>query len=349
MLSRIKAVIKRRIESNFVRLGEYRYPFGLETCPKVYMKSFGTANPDLSFYVIWRDRFGSGFFSNLQHVLAHLKRAELLGMIPVVDFANFKTLYNEREPVSGTENAWEYYFEPVTGHELGEVYSSKNVFFCDGQFSWSMGAYLSDSTFYEIYGKYVTPHERIMKKAEAFWESIGEPKEALGVHFRGKEQNYASGHPFCPTKGQIYRCIDRILAKYPIDTIFLVTEDQRYLDSLRKRYGKLIFATGSFRSRKGNAYNMHPRAKHRYLLGEEVLIDSLLLAKCRGLLHGSSNVSEFARFINHGAYSFRYYIDNGVNSGNPLIARYQYALRKRLPASLGGLKNRIEAYGELGI
>ena len=43
----------------------------------------------------------------------HLKVAKDHGFIPVVDMENYTTVYNEREKVCNTFNAWEYYFEQV--------------------------------------------------------------------------------------------------------------------------------------------------------------------------------------------------------------------------------------------
>lgn len=91
-----------------------------------------------------------------------------------------------------------------------------------------------------------------------------------------------------------------------------------------------------------NAYNINPSSRHRYLLGREVLVDALFLSRCDGLIHGSSNVSEFARFINHGEYSYRHNIMNGINSDNRFWAHYQYRIKSHLPRSLGGLSGRIE-------
>lgn len=75
-----------------------------------YFQTFGELHPDKTFYVIWVENGGSGFFSNVSNVLCHIKTAEQLGMIPVVDFENFKTLYNGQGPINNSHNAWEYYF-----------------------------------------------------------------------------------------------------------------------------------------------------------------------------------------------------------------------------------------------
>src|ERR1700730_324862 len=109
-------------------------PFALERLPMGRMASFGSRNPGRVFYVIWRENFGSGFFSNLSHVLCHLMIANRLGMEPIIDFENFPTLYNEDEEVQGTRNAWEYYFHQTSAVPLREIYESHHVFLCDGKY-----------------------------------------------------------------------------------------------------------------------------------------------------------------------------------------------------------------------
>ena len=134
---------------------------------------------------------------------------------------------------------------------------------------------------------------------------------------------------------------DQILQEYDVDRIFVVTEEQSYLDLYVKRYGNKVLYNDSYRTYRVNSYNIQPRDDHRYKLGLEVLVDSLMLSKCRGLLCGDSNVSEFARFANNNRYEFVYKIYNGVNSERPLVARHLYGVKKLLPPRLGGLADRV--------
>ena len=75
---------------------------------------------------------------------------------------------------------------------------------------------------------------------------------------------------------------------------------------------------------------------HRYLLGREILTDTLLLSRCHGLVSSTSNVTEIARAINNGRYTLDLVIDNGLNVHHPLFARYMWRVKRILPSGLGG-------------
>ena len=88
--------------------------------------NFGSKNKNKVFYVIRRSP-GAGMFSNVNYVINHLKICDQYNFIPVVDMENFTTIYNEREKINNTYNAWEYYFEKLNKYTLSEVYNSQNV------------------------------------------------------------------------------------------------------------------------------------------------------------------------------------------------------------------------------
>ena len=64
--------------------------------PNYYFQSFGK-NKDKIFYVIkihGNNGEGGGLFSNLLFILNHLRIADKLNAIPVIDFENFKNTMN---------------------------------------------------------------------------------------------------------------------------------------------------------------------------------------------------------------------------------------------------------------
>ena len=73
-------------------------------------------------------------FSNFIYVLNHLEIAKRNNFIPIVDMENFTTIYNEKEKIDNTYNAWEYYFEKLNKYSLKEVYKSQNVIISENSF-----------------------------------------------------------------------------------------------------------------------------------------------------------------------------------------------------------------------
>lgn len=347
MFKKLHNALRQYIKKDFVQ-DEFdgNYPFNLNEIPFTRYKSFGEKNPDKVFFVIYRTPYEAGFFSNVDHIIHYLKLIKGKNFIPVVDFENFKTIYNEQNPINGTNNSWEYYFEQISPYSLDEVYQSKHVLFCDGIFPHNVPLDNGKES-HEYLKKIFNVKNNILEMVKPYEETFSNNR-ILGVHFRGKEQNIAPNHPFGPTVKQMFKYTDELVEKYNLDKIFIVTEDQNYLEHFIKRYKDKLIYTNSFRNKKGNIFNTNPRENHRYLLGAEVLVDTILLTKCQGILCGDSNVSLFAKILNLN-YDFSYTINNGFNSSNKYKARFLYNIKKNLPRFMGGLLEDVEIVTNEGI
>ena len=315
-----------------------QYPFGLRELPGGYLKSFGDLNPDKTFYVIWRDHLGSGFFSNFTQVLSHIKLAESFGMIPVVDYLNFKTLYNVAEAVNGSQNAWEYYFKQPSGFTLNEVYQSRRVFIADGEYPKKI-FFNTAKEYREFCAGHIYLQANVKERIERYAPEISSGR-TLGVHFRGKEMNYTPGHPFAPVSEQVFSVVDSLMEEFAFNRIFILTEELLYLNAFRQRYGEKVLFTDSFRCSKVNSYNLSPRQRHRYLLGLEILADAELLARCHGLVYSNTGPANHA-LRSSKTLEVAECIDNGFNASNYIIAKYLYDAKKLLPPHRGGLPGRI--------
>lgn len=298
--------------------------------------NFGELNGDKIFYVIKQEGRGRGLFSIVASVLCHLNIAEEHGWMPIIDFENFKNIYNEANLINGTNNSWEYYFYPVQKYKLDEVYSSKNVIISDDGYPVGYNYSITgEKRLYSIFLKYFKVKSDIILDIDKFYNEHFLGRRVLGVHFRGQEMRTARGHPFPPTKKQMVYRIKKIIQEYNFNEIFVVSEDANYIDFLKKEFPGII-STNNYRTYGKNAYNQYPREDHIYKLGREILIDSILLSKCHGLIGCGSNVSTFSRFINNGSYEIDERISNGRNSNNIIISKLLWSIKAILPSSLGG-------------
>ena len=305
--------------------------------PEIMFKSFGNLNEDKIFYVIKRSP-GTGLFSNVTFVLNHLKICKKNNFIPVVDMENFKTIYNENKKIYDTGNAWEYYFEKLNDFSLDEVYKSKNVLLTSDKFfhffTYNMDL---DSEITEILQEQVKIKKVLFKSFKRI-SNIFKDQKILGIHFRGTSYKRSPGHPLPATKKQMFEITKNLIRDKKIDKIFLVTEEQNYLDFFCNKFpDKLIYIKCCYRSDKNDAFEIYPRDRHRYKLGREALLETLLLSKCDYFVYLCSNVSSAAISFNLNHEQKRIEIKNGMNSKNIIISQFLWYLKTFLPKKLGGL------------
>jgi len=299
------------------------------------INSFGEMNKDKIFYVIQRSP-GAGLFSNLIFILNHLNIAQKHGFIPFIDMENFSTIYNEKNKIFNTKNAWEYYFEPVSKFSKKDVYKSKKVIITHNKFYKFFSHNLHE--FNTIFKKYIKIKKIYNTKANIFIKKNFLNKKILAVHYRGTSYKTSAGHPYPTTFKQITKKIDRLIYKKNYQKIFLCTEDLNMFNKLKKKYDNNICYYNSFRSKKDDAFIKYPRKNHRYLLGEEILIESFIISKCHGFIFVDSNVSNFVKFIS----KIRLYrINNGFNSLNEYSAKWLWYIKFILPSFIGGFKKDI--------
>ncbi len=298
--------------------------------------SFGKINQNKIFYVIKRTP-GAGMFSNLTFVMNHLLIAHQHNFIPVVDMLNFPTIYNEKNKIDGTLNAWEYYFEPVSRYSLEEVYKSKNVLITSNKFEKYMSLDLFDKKFKKVKNKIVIKKKilELYKREKSI--KFKNEKKILGIHFRGTTYKVARNHSFPLNKSLMKENIDNLMKKYKYNKIFLVTEEKNYINFFKKNYENKLIYCDSFRSSREDAFQIYPRKLHRYKLGKEIFIETLLLAQCKGITYVKSNVSSAAIFFSKAKLK-THPLFIGYNSRNKYIAKWLWYLKNLLPKNFGGLK-----------
>ena len=326
-----KPIISKKIKINNIPIYDYY--------------SYGNKNSNKIFYVIRRSP-GAGLFSNLTYVLNHLKIANKHNFIPVVDMENYPTIYNEKNKVNGTKNAWLYYFKPVSRYTLSEIYQSTNVILTGNSLEQRMYADIATKNIFETtIKKYIKFNDKLNKEINYFKKKyFNSNYKILGVHFRGTTYKTARGHAFPLTKKMMKKNIDFLLKKFGYNKIFVVTEEVKYLDFLKKNYKDKIIHIDVFRSKALDAFQYYPRQNHRYKLGKEIVIETMLLSYCDGLTFIKSNVSSAAVLFSKKKQKL-HEVFLGYNSRNKYIARWLWFIKRLLPSQFGGFK--IYKYNEL--
>ena len=124
--------------------------------------------------------------------------------------------------------------------------------------------------------------------------------KVLGVHLRGTDKRDAVGGRVVEPK-EHFPLIDDFLERHgSTSLVFVATDDARFLDKMRRRYGDRMRHYEQALRSKRNAFKDPALASRGYEKGESALIDALLLSRCDALLKPSSAVSEFAVYFSNG-------------------------------------------------
>ena len=303
----------------------------------INLYSFGNLNKNKIFYIIRRSP-GAGLFSNLIYVINHLKIAKENDFEPFVDMQNFKTIYNEKYTLNKTLNAWEYYFEQVSKNSIRDVYKSHKVIITDNKFYKKFKHTITKNNLNQIAKKYLKTKKIFILEANNFVKKNFKNK-TLGIHYRGTSYKTSANHPFPPTKKQIIDRSKYLIKKYKYNKIFLCTEEEEIFQALNKEFGdKICFISESFRSNKDDAFKKYPRQKHRFKLGKEILVESIILSKCQGFLYQNSNVSEFVKYLDNKNEIKYFFMKTAFNSSNEYIAKWLWYYKNQAPKFLGGFE-----------
>jgi hypothetical protein len=239
-----------------------------------------------------------GFFSAFLGVLNHLYWCEKTGNTPAIYWGK-ESLYWQEGSYNGTMNAWEYYFEPVSSLPITENeprdmrYSVNN----DNTFMGFMINPEKRFLAHSLIQKYIRVKSTINHKIESFYTDSMKNIKTIGIHLRGTDKSnwIKAVNPLILLERA------NVEANLLGECQFLVTTDEYELLELATRVLKrpVIYYPCE---RSKNHIPLHipscSPVKNRALLGEDMLIEALLLARCDLFLHTDSNVSAAVLYFN---------------------------------------------------
>jgi hypothetical protein len=287
--------------------------------------SYGENNPGKTIYIIRMTPYGAGLFANVRNVLSHIDYARKKGYLPVVDWQNYKTYYNESIEINGTNNAWEYYFEQPDNISISQAYSSKNVILScgcncrlDSDDIRNVSDYILNNRLNDLVIKNKLRLSKYVEQEVRANSTFLENKKVLGVKARGTDYHGAKQHYKQSSIIQIIENIDRELNNNFYDLIYLTTEDDEILKSLVSIYGDKIVYTNSLRF---NTYQKDKmisnqyfnRENTKYLAGLEYIIDLYLLSNCQTVISSMNNGLIGSILLRGKKYEKLIVIDNGLN------------------------------------
>lgn len=330
----IKGLTDKSLSQRIV--GVNRNPYNL------IMKRYGDLRPDQNIYYIHfdNDYMMNGFCSLFRFVLYHLAFAEDINMIPVINWGK-GTLYYD-ETIDYTDNAFQYFFNPVSDISLEEVNKCKHVVVSKGvdasAFGTISGYTIPESEIKflgEIMRRYIHLNDNVKNIINDDFYSEG---KTLGVHVRATDFNKGyNRHPKVIMPQEYLDTAKQAFKEKGFNKVFLATDDSSVIDLFKAEFGDdLYYYADTYRSTNGKAVHYGnqnvKREHHKFFLGIEILKDFYTLGRCDGLIAGNSNVSICARIVKYSSgkdYDYVNIIDKGINHNmretrslfNPMIRK----------------------------
>jgi len=251
--------------------------------------------------------FGAGFFSVFQRFIAALddyEKGEVSGL--EIDLGTTGLYY---DAIKGP-NWWGYYFEElpiqvdssspkVDIREKLDEYTTRGIVEIPSE----RCNYLAN--------KYLKVRQEFLQEADEFIKNNSKDTHLIGVQYRGTDKMNVEA-TYISQEAAALR-IKEELSRMTIPQnfkIFVATDDQLFLDAMKKEFSNKVCYFEMERSRhKELPIHLYGRSSG-YIKGKEALLDCLVLSKSDFLFRTSSNLSNSALIFNPSLPSFL--LNNGV-------------------------------------
>lgn len=207
-----------------------------------------------------------------------------------IDFEDGGLYYDEGKG----RNWWSYYFQPVEFIEEGSVLRKaihRNI----SRFHKAAFRKMSRERGHELIQKYVHLKPEIAQKLDLYVQEHFKDFYVIGVHFRGTDKKRETKRA---SFDAVFKEIRLALAKLGTDRykLFVATDEQLFLDAISEEFKDKVLYTEAQRSTDGKP--VHFANKNQYEIGEQALLDCLLLSKTQFLVRTVSNLSFCSLYFN---------------------------------------------------
>jgi len=175
-----------------------------------------------------------------------------------------------------------------------------------------------DELYAYIFQKYLKPQKDIELEVEKFYTENMKGKNWVALHIRGSDKVYETNNLFFIYE-ESKKFIQRIIDLNPDINIFLMTDSDQTVSSLRELYKGKILTMESLRSQ--TEIGVHLQGHDGNLIGRQVLLESLVATKCDYFVgNKESNVSLAISSMKKWEKGFVFLIGHGnVRGTNPFL------------------------------
>lgn len=244
----------------------------------------------------------AGFFSNFLAVVNHLVWChEHSKKLAVCWNGGF---YYDPRGCNGiiSNNVWDFYFYPVSDSNPTMLNTTTCAYYAPDGFAiathpGSKNPYPDDTlrrTLHSIISAHVRIKEPTLQKIEEFYSKYIQHTFTVAIHLRGTDK-YTEVAPLsieyiCQRANEYVPC-----------QFYIATDDERLLEHAQKLLHGPIISYPCFRSKSEEGVHTtreYPAHLSRALLGEEALIECILLSRCNVMIHTWSMLSMTALLFN---------------------------------------------------
>lgn len=214
----------------------------------------------------------------------------------------------------------EAYNNKNTLEERGVFLNKNNSFlFCYGKEQNNASEFSnidSVAKYRELVATYLKFNDKLLTKVDSFCEKYITNKRVISLHKRGTDQFTSRGHAgnvIAFTDERLKDMVENSLKDY--DFIFLATDEDRVYKLLKESFGDKILSYSTMRSQEGDTRGTHfahvtDTEENKYILGEEAIIDFLIMSRCSYSLCMKSNLSLLTILMRN---DFNYkFVDNHI-------------------------------------
>jgi len=266
---------------------------------KVLME--GIASVDYTLIVPLRP---GGFFSNFNQVVDHLcsdlgrggvRAVSVDWTVPSDDIG-----FSFGRPADG--NLWNHFFEPLAFDHF-----PKSIKFARGFSNRMMTqAYAMTHTgsawrgrYHRAFAQHIRVRPHIIRRVEELMPPPSAGNFLIGAHVRHPVHQLEQIHPI-PSAREFIDEVRRRIPRQGSCRVVLATDVEESAGEFRKSFGSsLIIQSNASRAATGKDLSVDAGGKPPSVaLGEQVLVDALMLARCDIVVHITSNVATAVGYMN---------------------------------------------------
>ncbi len=285
-------------------------------------KAFGgRLNPDKVFYMIRPIPNPTvGLMSMHNFVLHKIAYARAHNWIPVVDYKNFPSIYQNQN-----ENVWTIFFEQPMGYDLEEAYKSRHVVLGERGGVQGYGGVVDNPCQIKEDNELLNQFMKLNSKTKNYIdekqrEVFGRHRKILGVLGRGTDYSSTKpyGHSIVPSCKEYLDKVTELEKEWGgYDAVFLATEDERIYSEFVSYFGERLLCNQKvfFKHDTGgrvlaDVYEEVKPDMHKQ--GLDYLTAIYLLAECESIIAPLVAGSLAAIRINGNQYRHQYIFDLGL-------------------------------------